>query len=437
MLLLARIEAPEEGVVLLVAGLILLKLLADLALERLNLRHVSAHADAVPEVFQGVVDASTYRRSVDYTLTRGRLAQLETMWDALVLLTLLFSGLLPVWWSAHAARFGTGELSVAVFLFLTGVGLSLLSLPFDWYGQFRIESRFGFNTTTQRLWWTDRLKGLAIGAILLVPLVWLLLKLVGWMGGAWWVWATVVVVVFQLVMAFVAPIWLLPLFNKFTPLPEGTLRERLLALAKRTGFQARAIEVMDGSKRSRHSNAFFTGLGRFRKIVLFDTLVEQLEEEELEAVLAHEIGHFRLRHVPKMLAVTSLQVLLGFWVLAWLARQEWFYTSFGLPTGPTGLAFLLFMLLSGVVMFWVSPLFNRWSRRHEYEADAFAVRAVNGARPLIAALRKLSAKNLSNLTPHPLYSAFHYSHPTLLERERAMRGVVEGSGAGAENAPTG
>ena len=424
MLCLAEMDSPERLLAGAVAGLIGVKLLVDLGLDRLNQRHVAAHADTVPEAFREVVDAETYRRSVDYTLTRGRLGQLETVWETLVLLAVLFSGVLPALWRAWSGRFGAGELATAGFLFVCGVGLSLLSLPFDWYGQFRVESRFGFNTTTPRLWWTDRLKGLLIGAVLLVPLVWLLLKLVGWMGPHWWIWGAGVLVGFQLVMAFVAPIWLLPLFNKFTPLPEGPLRDRLLALAKRTCFQARAIEVMDGSKRSRHSNAFFTGLGRFRKIVLFDTLVEQLSDEELEAVLAHEIGHFRLRHVPKMLLLSSAQVLAGFALLAWLARQEWFYRAFDLPPQPVGLAFLLFILLAGPVMFWVSPLINHWSRRHEYEADAFAAQAVGSPEPLIAALRKLATKNLSNLTPHPLYSAFHYSHPTLLEREAALRRVT-------------
>jgi STE24 endopeptidase len=419
----AEMASPERLLAGAVAALIGLKLLVDLGLDRLNQRHVAAHADAVPEAFRGVVDADTYRRSVAYTLARSRLGQLETVWDAVVLLAVLFSGVLPALWRAWSGRFGEGELATAGFLFACGVGLSLLSLPFDWYAQFRVESRFGFNTTTPRLWWTDRLKGLLIGAVLLVPLTWLLLKLVGWAGPRWWIWGAAVLVGFQLVMALVAPIWLLPLFNKFTPLPEGPLRERLLALAKRARFQARAIEVMDGSKRSRHSNAFFTGLGRFRKIVLFDTLVEQLSEAELEAVLAHEIGHFRLRHVPKMLLLSSAQVLAGFAVLAWLARQEWFYRAFDLPPRPVGLAFLLFVLLAGPVMFWVSPLINRWSRRHEYEADAFAARIVGSAEPLIAALRKLATKNLSNLTPHPLYSAFHYSHPTLPEREAALRRV--------------
>jgi STE24 endopeptidase len=221
-------------------------------------------------------------------------------------------------------------------------------------------------------------------------------------------------------MLVLAPILILPLFNKFTPLPEGNLRERLLNLGRRTAFGAKSIEVMDGSKRSRHSNAFFTGFGRFRKIVLFDTLVQQLSEPELEAVLAHEIGHFKKKHIPKMLVFSALSSLVGFYFIALLAKQEWFYRAFEFEPGNVAPALLLFGLLSGVVTFWFSPLAHWWSRRYEYQADAFAAEVMNEAQSLIGALRKLNEKNLSNLTPHPFYSSFYYSHPTLLERERAL-----------------
>jgi STE24 endopeptidase len=229
-------------------------------------------------------------------------------------------------------------------------------------------------------------------------------------------------------MSVLAPVLILPLFNKLTPLPDGSLRERLLALATRTRFRAASIQVMDGSKRSKHSNAFFTGFGRFRKIVLFDTLITQLSEPELEAVLAHEIGHWRKRHIPKLLTLSALGSLLAFLFIGWLAGQPWFGGAFGFTTGGE-LAFtlagitptlLLFILLSGVVMFWFGPLGHWLTRRYEYEADAYAKNIIGQAEPLVGALRKLNEKNLSNLTPHPLYSSFYYSHPTLLERERAL-----------------
>jgi STE24 endopeptidase len=221
-------------------------------------------------------------------------------------------------------------------------------------------------------------------------------------------------------MMVLAPVIILPLFYKLTPLPEGSLRERLTGLADRTQFRAQSIQVMDGSKRSQHSNAFFTGFGRLRKIVLFDTLIAQLSEPELEAVLAHEIGHYKRKHILKLLAWSALSSLAAFYVLAWLAKQEWFYRAFGFAPGNITPALLVFALLAGTITFWLSPLQNRWSRRFEYEADAFARQAMGEPDPLIGALRKLHEKNLSNLTPHPAYSGFYYSHPTLLERERAL-----------------
>ncbi|MGZ8939893.1 MAG: M48 family metallopeptidase, partial [Limisphaerales bacterium] len=247
---------------------------------------------------------------------------------------------------------------------------------------------------------------------------------VDWMGDWWWLWAWASVLGFQLLMVLLAPILIMPLFNKFTPLPEGPLRDRLLRLGERTGFQSKTIQVMDGSKRSRHSNAFFTGVGNFRKIVLFDTLISQLAEVELEAVLAHEIGHYKKKHIPKMLIGSALGLLVAFFTIAQLAKQPWFYRAFGFEPGSIVPALLLFSLLSGVVTFWFTPLFNLLSRKFEYEADAYAAGIMSAPEPLISALRKLNEKNLSNLTPHPLYSGFYYSHPTLLEREQALRALA-------------
>jgi STE24 endopeptidase len=225
-------------------------------------------------------------------------------------------------------------------------------------------------------------------------------------------------------MMIVAPVLIMPLFNKFTPLPEGNLRDCLLGLGERAGFRARDIQVMDGSKRSRHSTAFFTGLGRFRKIILFDTLVQQLEQDELESVLAHEIGHYKKGHILKTIALSLGGLLPIFYVVAVLAKADWFLRGFGFAPGDIVPALLLISLLAGLVTFWVSPLFHVLSRRHEYEADAYAAALIKKCQPLIAALRKLNEKNLSNLTPHPFYSGFYYSHPTLLERETALRKIT-------------
>jgi STE24 endopeptidase len=416
---------PPVAIIALV--LILARAITEMWLSRLNQRHVRAHANDVPTAFCGIIDEATYRRSVDYTLAKSRFGDIVGVFDAVLLIIVLFSGVLPWALGRFTVSFGTSIWTMAGFLFVTGIALSIPELPFAWYAQFKLEERFGFNTTTIKTWIVDRLKGFLLAALLGYPLLALVLKLIEWTGANWWLWAAAVVIAFQLLMLLIVPAIIMPLFNKFTPLPEGALRERLFALAQRSDFPTRSIEVMDGSKRSRHSNAFFTGFGRFRKIVLFDTLIAQLTEPELESVLAHEIGHYKKRHVPKLLGFSIAGVLVAFAAIGWLARQQWFYRAFGFdPQGGSAAAsvvpaMLLFALLAGTIGFWVSPLIHIWSRRFEYEADAFARTTMAEAQSLIQALRKLSEKNLSNLTPHPLYSGFYYSHPTLLERERALR----------------
>jgi STE24 endopeptidase len=401
-------------------GLILARLLAELWLAALNRRHVLAHAGEIPPAFLGIIDEPAYKKSVAYTLAKERLGNIEEICSTAILLIILFSGVLP--WAFQLFSHGPGPSAwaMAAFLFATGLVISLPGLPFEWFSQFRLEEKFGFNTTTPKTWWTDRLKGLLLATVLGYPLLALILKIVQWTGTWWWFWAWAALLAFQFLMLVLAPVLILPLFNKFTPLPDGSLRARLLALAKRTQFRAQSIQLMDGSKRSRHSNAFFTGFGRFRKIVLFDTLVQQLTEPELEAVLAHEIGHYQKRHIPKMLAFSAASSLAGFYLISVLARQEAFYRAFGFEPGNVAPALLLFGLLAGTVTFWFSPLIHWWSRRYEYQADAFAAGVMNETQSLIGALRKLNEKNLSNLTPHPFYSGFYYSHPTLLEREQAL-----------------
>jgi len=406
--------------------LILARAITELWLSRLNQYHVRAHANEVPQAFREIIDEPTYRRSVDYTLAKSRFGEIAGAFDFLLLIAVLFSGVLRWAFGKFTANFGTSVWAMASFLLVTGIALSVLALPFAWYAQFKLEERFGFNTTTMKTWAVDRVKGFLLALLLGYPLLALVLKLIEWTGANWWLWAAAVVIAFQLLLLLIAPAIIMPLFNKFTPLPEGALRGRLFALAQRTNFPTRSIDVMDGSKRSRHSNAFFTGFGRFRKIVLFDTLVAQLNEPELESVLAHEIGHYKKRHVLKLLGVSIAGVFVAFAAIAWLARQQWFYRAFGFEYEGGFLAvdvvpaMLLFALLAGTISFWLSPLLHMWSRRFEYEADAFAYVTTGEAQPLIQALRKLSQKNLSNLTPHPIYSSFYYSHPTLLERERAL-----------------
>ena len=406
--------------------LILARAATELWLSWLNQHHVRAHANEVPAAFRETIEETTYRRSVDYTLAKSRFGSVVIVFDAVLLIIVIFSGVLPWAFETFAAILGTSIWAMAAFLFLVGTVLSIPGLPLAWYAQFKLEARFGFNTTTLRTWVLDRVKAFLLTALLGYPLLVLVLKLIEWIGANWWLVAAAVVIAFQLLLLFVAPAIIMPLFNKFTPLPEGALRDRLFALARRTNFHTRSIEFMDGSKRSRHSNAFFTGFGRFRKIVLFDTLLAQLADTELEAVVAHEIGHYKKRHVIKFLAVSLVGVVVAFAAIAWLARQQWFYRAFGFETHPGFTpsnvvpAILLFALLAGTISFWISPLMHKWSRRFEYEADAFARATMGQARPIIGALRKLTEENLSNLTPHPFYSGFYYSHPTLSERERAL-----------------
>jgi STE24 endopeptidase len=406
-----------QAVLLLVAA----RLAAQLALEALNRAETRLHAGILPGGLAGIMDEATYAKSSEYTLAKSRFTAFELVYDAVVLVAAVFSGLLPWLWTRFDGLAPGAAWSGAIFLVAAGLLLSLPGLPLGWWAQFRLEQRFGFNQSSPGLWVSDQLKGAAVGVALGFPLAWALLALVGWVGATWWIWGFALLFVFQLLMLVLYPKLILPLFNRLTPLPEGEARDRLLALADRTGFQARTIEVMDGSKRSAHSNAFFTGFGRFRRIVLFDTLVAQMSQPELEAVLAHEIGHYRRGHIPQRLATSALLQLGGFAVIAWLAQSAWFNPAFGLPAGATAPAFLLFGLLGGLVTFWFTPVGNWISRRHEYEADAFARDALGGPDAMVSALHRLAQKNLTNLTPHPLYSAVYYSHPTIVERERALR----------------
>lgn len=404
-----------------VAALIVLRLVAELVLSALNRAEVRRHADAPPPAVAAIMDTPTYRKAAAYTLEKSRFGIVTEVFDTLVLMLVLFGGILPVLFDQVVSWGGPESTWTRVlFILLTGVLLSIPSLPFEFWEQFRIEEKYGFNKSSVGLWITDKLKGTALAFAIGFPLLWALLALVGWVGEKWWIWGFALVFGFQILMLILYPKVILPLFNKLTPLPEGELRNRLMALGDRTGFRAKAIEVIDGSKRSGHSNAYFTGFGRFRRIVLFDTLIVQLTPEELEAVLAHEIGHYRRGHIPKMIALSAVMMLAGFWVIAWLARSAWFNTAFGFPPGEIAPSFLLFGLLSGAVTFWFSPLANLLSRKYEYEADAFARDAMGGPVSMIGALRKLAQKNLTNLTPHRWFSGFYYSHPTLVEREAAL-----------------
>jgi STE24 endopeptidase len=412
---------PAAIVLAVAAALIALRLGVELGLAALNRAAVRRGLAAPPAAVSAVMDGATLAKTAAYSLEKSRFGSLESVLDALALSLAVFGGVLPAMYDRISAL-GAPDAAWtgAVFILAAGLLVSLPSLPLDWWARFHLEARHGFNRSTPGLWLADRIKGAVVGVAIGFPLLWALLELARLAGGAWWLWGAGMVFAFQLLMLVLYPRLILPLFNRLAPLPEGPLRDRLLALGERTGFRASAIEVMDGSKRSSHSNAYFTGFGRFRRIVLFDTLVSEMEPVELEAVLAHEIGHYRRGHVPRRLALSAAMLLAGFAAVAFLARSPWFDASFGFPPGGLAPTFLLFGLLGGTVTFWLAPLSNLLSRRHEYEADAFARDAMGGPGPLVSALRNLTRKNLGNLTPHPWFGAFFHSHPTLVERERAL-----------------
>lgn len=404
--------------------LLLIKTLADVWLDFLNLRAAQRNRNHMPDDFSGFMDEPTFQKSIDYSLAKLRFGLIETVFSAFILAVVVLSGFLPWLFGLFSDWFGSGSWGQALTLIAVLTVLSLPSLPFDAWSTFHIESRFGFNKSTVGLWISDKIKGFIISLVLGLPLLALLIAFVSWFPTTWWLWGFILFFGFQLLMAVIYPMWILPLFNKLEPLPEGDLKEALFNLAERTGFKAKTILVMDGSRRSGHSNAFFAGFGRFRRIVLFDTLMKQLQPKQLEAVLAHEIGHYKLGHIPKMLILSAVVSLAVFATLGFLAGWSGFVEGFGfdsLAQPTTGPTLLLFILLAGLVGFWLSPLTNRRSRKHEYEADAFAREAMQSPQPLIEALQSLHKENLSNPIPHPLYSAFHYSHPVILERIRSLQ----------------
>ena len=403
-----------------------LEFLIEFILNELNLRHVRARrADKqIPDYFRGKLSPADYEKSVEYTLAKGRFQRWSAIYGGLVTLIILFSGLLGFvdeLAAQVAAWFSLGVYGQSIlFCLAVAVYFAITGLPTDLYSTFVLEAKFGFNKITPALYLTDKVKGLILGLVIGVPFLFVILWLMQATGGFWWIWAFVFVSGFQLLMIVIFPTFIAPWFNKFEPLKEGEFRERILALADQIGFKTREIFSMDGSKRSAHSNAYFTGIGKSKRIVLFDTLLEQMSMEQGLAVLAHEMGHYKMKHIQRMLVVQSIFLLAGLYVLSLLLGFEPLYSAFGLAPSHHA-ALVLFSLLSGAVTFYVAPLMNLLSRKHEYEADRFAALTLRDGKPMEEALINLTVKNLSNLTPHPWYSAYHYSHPTPAERISAIR----------------
>ncbi|MDF3081655.1 M48 family metallopeptidase [Burkholderia sola] len=404
---------------LLFAIAVLAMVVTKLWLASRQIRFVAAHRNGVPAQFSATIPLTAHQRAADYTVERTRLTMLEIVVSAAVLvgLTLLGGvGALDTLLTGWLGRgYGQQLALVAAVLAITGA----IDVPFEYYRQFGIEQRFGFNRMTKRLFFTDMLKNTLLGAVLGLPLLFVVLWLMNQAGNLWWLWTWIVWVAFQMLVLLIYPTFIAPLFNKFEPLKDDALRARIESLMKRCGFAAKGLFVMDGSRRSAHGNAYFTGFGASKRIVFFDTLLARLSGQEIEAVLAHELGHFKRRHVMKRMLVSFVLSLVLLALLGWLAQRTWFYTGLGvtpsLDTSNAGAALVLFFLAIPVFLFFATPFSSLTSRKHEFEADAFAASQTD-AQDLVSALVKLYEDNASTLTPDPVYTAFYYSHPPASQR---------------------
>jgi STE24 endopeptidase len=408
------------------AAALLLSLTLKLWLSTRQMRHVAQNRSQVPAAFVGTVSLEAHQRAADYTLAKGRFGLWTTALGGAVLLgwtllggldllnVTLRDSLLPL--------AGPLVYQLALLAAVTAIG-ALIEWPLEWFSTFRIEARFGFNRMSLGLWLGDQIKGALVGAVIGLPLAALVLWLMGASGGMWWLWAWAALVSFNLVLMIIYPTLIAPLFNKFAPLTDESLESRVQALMQRCGFAAKGLFVMDGSRRSAHANAYFTGLGAAKRVVFFDTLLQRLTPGEVEAVLAHELGHFKRRHVWKRLVGIFAMSLAGLALLGWLAGQSGFYAGLGvapnLAAPNDGLALLLFMMVLPSFTFFVSPLLAQVSRQHEFEADAYACAQSDG-RDLATALLKLHEDNAATLTPDPVYVRFYYSHPPASERLAAL-----------------
>jgi STE24 endopeptidase len=380
-------------------------------LARRHVQHIRAHRSAVPTEFADQIALEAHQKAADYSGVKTRFTMTRTLVDSGVLLILTFGGALQLLdnWAAH---WFSGEILHGVALIaLFAVASSLIDLPFGWYRTFNVEARFGFNKMTPGMWLADLAKSAAIGAAFGLPLLLAVLWLMSKMGHWWWLYVWLVWVGFSAFVMAIYPAFIAPLFNKFTPMHEGSLKARIENLLAKCGFRSSGLFVMDGSRRSSHGNAYFTGFGKTKRIVFFDTLIARLSESEIEAVLAHELGHFKLHHVIRRMLWTFGVSLLLLGVLGYLKEETWFYEGLGVAYPATSaMALLLFVLVVPVFAFLLRPLVAMYSRKHEFEADAYAAR-FSSATELVSALVKLYKDNASTLTPDPLHSAFYDSHP--------------------------
>ncbi len=390
-----------------------------------QIRHVASHRAAVPAAFADTVTLQAHHKAADYTIVKSRFGLLSASIETGLLLGWTLLGGLHWLNQILLGWLGGGMVQqlalIGAFALIGGV----LTLPLEWWSSFRIEERFGFNRMTLGLWLGDLLKGTVVGVLVGLPIIALVLWLMGAAGPTWWLWAWGVWMGFNLLMLLLYPTLIAPLFNKFEPLEDETLKARVTALMQRCGFAAKGLYVMDGSKRSAHANAYFTGFGAAKRVVFFDTLLKQLDPAEVDAVLAHELGHYKRRHILQRLVLMFALSLAGFALLGWMSGQVWFYTGLGVQPAMdapnNALALLLFVMVVPLFTYFLQPLMAQLSRKHEFEADAYAVAQTNGS-DLANALLKLYKDNASTLTPDPVFASFYYSHPPASERLARLRG---------------
>ena len=410
---------PSDTLTLIFALALTGSLLLKLWLVTRQIRHVATHRDAVPPAFASTITLPAHHRAADYTVVKTRFGLIELAWGAALTLAWTLLGGLSALNNALLDAMGAGLWQQLALVGAFTIINTMLELPFSLYATFVIEERFGFNKTSAKLWLQDLIKSLLLGVLIGGPLLALVLWLMAAAGQLWWAWTWGVWMGFNLLAMLIYPTWIAPLFNKFQVLDDATLTERVRALMQRCGFQAQGFYVMDGSKRSAHANAYFTGFGASKRVVFYDTLLARLTPDEVDAVLAHELGHFKHKHILKRIVSIFAISLAGFALLGWANAQVWFYTGLGVMPNLAGandaLALLLFMLALPSFTGFLGPLFSQISRKHEFEADAYAMAQTRGS-DLASALLKLYEDNASTLTPDPLYVKFYYSHPPASER---------------------
>ncbi len=372
--------------------------------------HVLKHRDKVPTDFTDSVSLTAHQKAADYTIEKGKIGDIDSVIGIIFLLAFTLGGgislLFDFWASFNLSPIWSGVISLGSVFAL----MSLLELPLSIYQTFVIEEKYGFNKSTIKQFITDQFMQLVLVTVIGLPLLALILWVMDVIGQYWWVWTWAILISFSLLMSWLYPTVIAPLFNKFTPLEDGSLKDRIQQLLERCGFSSNGIFIMDGSKRSGHGNAYFTGMGNNKRIVFFDTLAESLDDEEMEAVLAHELGHFKRKHVIKMLVASSIMSLISLAILGWLINEPWFFTGLGVTTESNAAALLLFMLVSPAFTSFMTPISAYFQRKFEFEADDFAAENAKASK-LISGLVKLYEENASTLTPDPLFSAYHYSHP--------------------------